>query len=158
MTAALAAGLAAMVLAFVPSPLRLLDGFDSAPEIEVHAPPPLKLTSMPPISAYGGITARPIFNADRRPDPLTSARRSTPQAQPADADISEFRLVGIVTDSVAQRALIVRSGGPAVKVSPGDRLGGWRIEKIDPSGVLATSEGRSVKIVIPKSQPPAATP
>ncbi|MCE9521373.1 MAG: hypothetical protein K8S25_02940 [Alphaproteobacteria bacterium] len=159
LTLALAAGFVTLVAAFVPSPLRLFDLFDAAPELEVHAPPQLKMTAMPPQASFAAISARPIFNAGRKPDPQTAVSASSSLAtQPVQGDLSQFRLVGIVTDSVTQRALIARAGQPTLRLSPGDRLAGWRIEKIDSTGVVATSEGRSTKIVIPRSELRTATP
>jgi hypothetical protein len=151
-------GLLALVLAFVPSPLRLFDMFDEAEAPDVPEPPLLKLALMPPVDNYAPIIARPIFNAGRLPDPASNAATSTPSHAPAQGDLSEFRLIGIVSDSANARALLVRGGAPAVKVAPGDKLGEWRIEKIDGTGVLATNNGRKTKIVILKSQPRPATP
>ena len=148
---ALGAGFVVLVLAFVPSPLRLLDLFDKAPEIEVRAPPSLKMVAVPPAAAFDVITARPIFNAGRKPDPQTTAASSAGDVA-VQGDLSEFRLVGIVTDSATQRALIEKSGSPSIRVGPGDTLAGWRIQKIDASGVVATKNGQSQKIVILKSQ------
>jgi hypothetical protein len=158
LTAALAAGFLALVLAFVPSPLRLFDLFDSAEAPDLHEPPTLKLAVMPPVDAYGAIVQRPIFNADRIPDPATSVATSMPAPQAAEGDLSEFRLVGIVADGVTARALLARGSAPAVKVRPGDKLGEWRIDTIDSTGVAASSNGRKTKIVILKAQPAPATP
>lgn len=158
LAAILGAGFIALVLAFVPSPLRLLDLFDTVAAPDLREPPALKLAAMPPEETYAGIVQRPIFNADRLPDPAASFTARAPAPQAAEGDLSEFRLIGIVSDSVTARALLARGGAPAIKVSPGDKLGEWRIEKIDGTGVVATSNGRKTKIVILKSQPQPATP
>lgn len=158
MAAILGAGFIALVLAFVPSPLRLLDLFDAAQAPELREPPTLKLTVMPPAASYAAIAQRPVFNAGRLPDPVTSVATSAPAPQPSAGDLSEFRLIGVVADSVTARALLARGGAPAIKVSPGDKLGEWRIDKIDGTGVVATHNGRKTKIVILKSQPAPATP
>jgi hypothetical protein len=63
-----AAGLAAAVIAFVPSPLRVFDLFDTLPVPEVKAPPPLVMTPLPAIITFDAIAERPLFNADRKPD------------------------------------------------------------------------------------------
>ena len=158
LTAALGAAFVALVVAFVPSPLRLLDLFDTPVELEIHAPAPLKIVAMPPLAAFAGIAARPIFNAGRSPDPDTNtAASAVPVPSAVEGDLSQFRLVGIVVDSVTQRALIERAGAPSLKLSPGDTLAGWRIEKIDATGVVATNAGRTTKMLIPKSQQRSTT-
>ena len=158
LAAALGAGLVAFVAAFVPSPLRVFDVFATAPKIEVSEPPKLALKEMPAADTYGEIVARPIFNAERKPDPDTRVAGSAPAATSADGDLSEFRVVGIVADSLTQRAIVERQGAAALHVAPGDSLGGWRITKIDAAGITATKDARSVRLVIPKTQPRAPTP
>lgn len=154
------AGFAVLVAAFVPSPLRLLSVFERPAEVAVGKPPPLVLPNMPPVSAYADIAARPIFNDGRRPDPPTRSATAAASGTPAgdQGELSEYRLVGIVADSVTQRAIVERAGSPSVRLRPGDRLAGWRIEKIDASGVVASKDSRSVRIGIPKAQSRTGTP
>ena len=65
-----AGGLGAAALAFVPSPFALLDLFARAPVLQVKEPPDVKLAPTPPLAAFDAIAARPLFNADRKPDPV----------------------------------------------------------------------------------------
>ncbi len=148
------AGLVALVAAFVPSPLRVFDLFDAPATISVRKPPPLKLRDMPPASAFAEVVARPIFNAGRKPDPAARSANTSPSATGADqGDLSEFRLVGIVVDSTTQRAIVERSGSPSMRLAPGDRLAGWRIDKIDAAGIVASKDARSIRIGMPKARP-----
>ena len=159
LAAALGSGFVAFVAAFVPSPLRVFDVFESAAKVEVREPPKLAMAEAPALEMFTEITARPIFNAARKPDPDARAA-ATPDAAGANvgADLSEFRLVGIVADSTTQRAIVERQGSASLHVAPGDSLGGWRIVKIDAAGITVTKDGRSVRVVIPKTQPRAPTP
>lgn len=153
---ALAAGVVAFVAAFVPSPLRLLSLFDVPVTIEVSKPPQLAMREMPAGEQFAEIEARPLFNVGRKPDPATRTAGSVQAAaQDRGGDLSSFRLVGLVSDSVTQRAIVERADGGTLRVSPGDSLGGWRIEKIDGTGIVARKDSQSVRIVMtkPKTHP-----
>lgn len=148
-------GFAALALAFVPSPLRLLDYFESVPLPQIRAPQRLKLAPMLPDSAFAEITARPIFNQGRLPDPPTAVR---PADEAGSADLSQFHLVGIVTNAATQLALVRRGEGPTTVLRKGDSLEGWRVEKIDVLGVTASDGIRSARLVIPRAQNNAPSP
>jgi hypothetical protein len=155
---AVVAGLAVLVAAFIPSPMRLLSAFDQPGEVLVAKPPPLVLQELPPVSAYADVAARPIFNEGRRPDPLTRPAASSAAPAADQGELSEYRLVGIVADSMTQRAIVERPGAPSLRLAPGDRLAGWRIDKIDATGVVASKDARSIRIAIPKAQTRTGTP
>lgn len=152
------AGFATMGAAFIPSPFRLLTYFEDVPEPQIKAPPPLKMAALLPKETFGEITARPIFNQGRRPDPASASVDMTMADTETTADLSQFRIVGIVTDRDTQLALVQTPGGATTKIRAGDTLEGWRIEKIDVSGVTATDGIRSSRLVIPRAQNAAPTP
>ena len=158
LAAAVGSGLIAFMAAFVPSPLRVFDVFDSVPKIEVREPPKLALKEMPAAGSYAEIAARPIFNADRKPDPETREVVAAPAAGSADNDLSGYRVVGIVADSSTQRAIVERQGSPTLHLAPGDTLAGWRVSKIDAMGLTLNKDGRSVQLAIPKTKPGTPTP
>jgi hypothetical protein len=152
------AGFAVMVAAFIPSPLRLFTYFESAPQVEIQPPPPLKMAAVPPRDAFAEITARPIFNQDRRPDPAREAPTSGENIAQQAGDLSQFRIVGIVTDREVQLALVQTPGGTTTRVRAGDTIDGWRIEKVDVSGVTASDGMRSARLVIPRAPNGRSTP
>jgi hypothetical protein len=160
LTVAAGTGFLALLAAFVPSPLRVMDLFDKPVEVTVQRPPKLVLREMPAISAYSEVTARPLFNSGRVPDPETTVGLAPSPAAVAQGpgELSEFRLVGIVTDSTTKLAIVERSGAPSLKVAPGDQLAGWRIDRIDASGLVATKDARSVRLGIPKARQRVDTP
>jgi general secretion pathway protein N len=140
--------------------LRLFTYLEDVPEPQIKAPPPLKMATLPPKETFAEITARPIFNQDRRPDPLKPAvdmAMTDGGVEPA-ADLAQFRIVGIVTDRDTQLALVQTPAGTTTKIRAGDTLEGWRIEKIDVAGVTATDGIRSSRLVIPRAQNAAPTP
>ena len=150
---ALGSGIVAFIAAFVPSPLQALSLFDKAETVSIVKPPPLAMREMPAAAAFEEIVARPLFNEGRRADPVTHNVGSVQASAPAaGGDLSEFRLVGLVVDSVTQRAIVERAGAGTLRVGPGDSLGGWRIEKIDSNGITARKDSQSVRIVMPKAK------
>lgn len=152
------AGFAAMLAAYLPSPASLLAG-QSARAPQVVEPPPLKMAAMPPREAFAEIASRPIFNNARRPDPpTTDATVQDVYGEGTVSDLSQFRVVGIVTDRETQLALVQTPAGKTERVRAGDTLEGWRIEKIDVSGVTATDGIRSARLAIPRAQNKAPTP
>lgn len=156
LSAFVGAGVVTFVAAFVPSPLQLFAAFDPPAEIEVAKLPTLAMREMPPATQFAGIEARPLFNEGRKADPAGRSTGSVQSTTPnAGGELSEYRLVGIVADSVTQRAIVERAGGATMRVGPGDRLGEWRVEKIDASGLTARNGSQSVRIVMsgPQAQP-----
>ncbi|MEQ1864562.1 MAG: hypothetical protein ABL996_07895 [Micropepsaceae bacterium] len=157
--AVLGVGVVALFAAYLPSPMQSLSVFDAPEAIEVAKPGVLKMREMPPQSTFAEIVARPIFNEGRRADPATrGAGTLQASAFEGQGDLSEFRLVGIVADATTQRAIVERPGAGTLTVGPGDRIGGWRVDKIDAHGVTASKDSQSVRLVIPKSRPRAVTP
>jgi hypothetical protein len=156
---AIGAGLLALLAAFVPSPFGLVGLFATPPNVSLRQPPVLSMRDMPPLSAFAEISARPLFNAGRKPDPAVGRLGGgEPSVGGDQGELSQYRVVGIVADRTTQRAIVERSGAPSLKLAPGDSLAGWRIVKIDAAGIVASKDARSVRIGIPKARPRAAAP
>lgn len=155
-----AAGLIWGGIAFVPSPLGLLDAFDVPQKLEIRKHPLLQLQAMPALAEYEDIVNKPLFNADRLPDPVAPAvPGSTPTAGGSSlGDISQFKLVGIAGDSVTRLALVQKSGGRLMTLKPGDSLDGWTVSDITAKGVAITGGGRKEFLTIPRASNNAKTP
>jgi hypothetical protein len=152
-----AMGLVAAALAFVPSPRGLLDVFQRPPVVEVEAPPPLQLNRTPPMSAFDTIAARPLFNADRRPDPLPPPPEP-PKPAIVLGDLSQYRVVGTVRDDREQLGLVQKNGAPLLTLKPGDTFEGWTVDKIDRSGIAISGGERREILAIPKATNAAKSP
>ncbi|MFM9862884.1 MAG: hypothetical protein ACKVRO_04695 [Micropepsaceae bacterium] len=154
-----AAGVLALIAALLPSPMRAFDFFDAPAVVEVRTVPAVKLRALPPATAYDDVIARPLFNAGRKPDPAVRPAAAVASASSGGAgELSAFRVVGIVADSTTQRAIVERNGAPSMRVGPGDKLGEWRIDRIDAAGIVASRDQRSVRLQIPKARTQPGTP
>jgi general secretion pathway protein N len=93
--------------------------------------------SMPPLSAYADVVARPLFSSTRRP-----AAQAALDDKPAD-----FTLVGIVI-SPGERHALLRHGSPAQleHVVEGQSVDGWTVTSIEPGRVLLAQSGREAEI------------
>lgn len=152
-----AAGGIAAVIAFVPSPLGLLDLFAKAPVLEVKAPPDVTLQRTPPVAAFDEIAARPIFNAERKPDPVPPPPEAA-KAVSTLGDLSQYRVLGTVRGGEMQLALLSKSGGAVLTVKPGDTFEGWTIDKIDDAGISISGGERKEVLAIPKANNAAKSP
>jgi hypothetical protein len=155
-----AAGLVWGGLAFVPSPLALLDAFDAPGKLEIPKHSPLQMQVMPALATYEDIVNRPLFNPDRLPDPVAPvAPGATPVAGATSlGDLSQFRLVGIAGDGVTRLALVQKTGGSMMTLRPGDSLDGWTVADITAKGVAITGGGRKEFLTIPRASNNAKTP
>jgi hypothetical protein len=153
----IALGLAAAAFSLVPSPLRVLDFFDRREELLVKAPPALVMAPMPAMDTFGAIAERPLFNADRKPDPLPPPPEP-PKPAITLGDLSQYRLVGVTGDRETQRAIIQKSGGASQMMKPGDQFEGWTIEKIDDGGLAISGGERKELLTIPKAKNAAQSP
>lgn len=151
------AGIVAAFVAFVPSPWGLFDLFSPLPQLEVHAPPPLRMKEIPAIETFAMIAERPLFNADRKADPLPPP----PEAEkPAVSlgDTAQYHLLGVTGDRWTQRALVQKAGGALLTLKPGDTFDGWTVGKIDAVGVAISGGDRKAILAIPKATNRAQSP
>ena len=94
--------------------------------------------------------ARPLFSSTRRPP------HDAPSG-PADSDLSDARLTGIVTTPGRRIAIFAVNGDKPLKVAEGDAVSGWRIETITPREV-SLSGPSGTKTLQPKLDPSLAPP
>ena len=152
-----AAGLIAAMVAFVPSPFAVFDLFQKPPVPGGKAPPPLRLAPTPPLASFDVIAARPLFNVDRKPDPLPPPPEV---AKPSITlgDLTQYRVVGTVRDDTKQLGLVQKTGGSLLTLKPGDTFEGWTVDKIDRAGIAISSGGRKEILAIPKAANAAKSP
>ncbi len=97
------------------------------------------------------ILARPLFSSTRRPAPAEAADRT------GDAELSDTRLAGILTEPGHRLAIFVPTGAKPIMVTEGDSIAGWRIDSITPLAVSLTGPD-GVKTLQPKIDPNLAPP
>jgi hypothetical protein len=140
--AALCLGLSAVIaieIAGTPSAGRStpLDGPGQRPRA-ARAPHDDTSFSLPPVSTFNEVAARPLFSDTRRPSAFAAA---TADARPT------FVLVGTVLSSQARDALI-RHGQPAQvdHVAEGQTIDGWTVGSILPDRVIFTNAGARLEV------------
>lgn len=109
--------------------------------------PPEPEFAMPPLDSYAEIVARPLFSPSRRPPPAAEgdAEDDASEAKPA-----LFILTGVVISAEARLALIQRANiAGVVRVSEGEEIDGWLVEKIAPDRVTLRQGAAVEEIELP---------
>lgn len=102
--------------------------------------------SMPPLSAYADVVARPLFSSTRRP-----------AAQAAlDDKAADFTLVGTVI-SPRERHALLSHGVPAEveRVVEGQSIDGWIVTSIEPGRVMLAQGGKQAEVDSSAKPPPS---
>src|SRR5438270_3003690 len=94
---------------------------------------------------------RPLFSATRRP-----TERAVPN-RPADPELTDVRLTGIVIDGDHRSAIFVRQGAKPLVRAEGEMVSNWRLDNVGPRAVtLAGPAGTT--ILEPKGDPNLVRP
>lgn len=94
---------------------------------------------LPPFPAFSAISDRPLFRADRRPEPAAIVETPVqptaeiPQGQP------DFVLIGTVTGPNGGVATI-RSQNETRRAYVGDTVDGWRVDRITGTGIEVSQD------------------
>ncbi len=110
-----------------------------------------------PLLAYRETTARPLFNATRRP--ILAAIGSNTEARDQPPLSPEgFRVLGVVKEETGPaRALIVTPEAPhGGWIEAGQEVGGWNLTEIGETAVTITSGGVSHRLTLYATPAPAA--
>jgi hypothetical protein len=92
-----------------------------------------------------------LFSATRRP-----TERAVPN-RPADPELTDFRLTGIVIDGDHRSAIFAKQGAKPLVRSEGEMVSNWRLDSVGPRAVtLAGPAGTT--ILEPKSDPNLVRP
>ena len=155
---AVVSGAAVCVFAIIPLPLALIIGMSSAPAHEIKAPLIVKLPEPSELKSYAGISERPLFNADRKPDPLPPPPPppTPPKPQVVLGDLTQLKLVGVVLSGDNKLALVRRASAAILTLRVGDTLDGWKVDKIDAQGVGLSGGEHQDGLRIPKAENKAA--
>ena len=101
----------------------------------------------PALAALRTTLERPLFNADRRPDPLADSGTRADPADPAKA--LPVRLTAVIVGNDGRRSVLVEIPGQdrPTLVGTGDQVAGWRVEAIDDEAVVLNAGGQ--RTVVP---------
>lgn len=109
------------------------------------------------LDSYAAIAERPLFSPTRRPaEPAPDTAPSQPRKS-----LARFVLSGVIIVSPEEKiALLRESKSPsAQRLSEGDEIAGWRIDKILPDRVILISGDKTAEIELwSDRQPPPRTP
>lgn len=121
---------------------------------ELPAAPPLEPFRLAPPGYYNPITARPLFIADRRPEPPPPPEDAALPEKPPPGPEQKFMLFGVMIAPGAQAALLrlEEPGAKTARVKVGDMIGEWRLDQISAEGVVLRKgeETREVPLSRPR--------
>jgi hypothetical protein len=120
------------------------------PEARSEAvPAPVDVPEATPREAYKAISEKNLFHPDRQEFPVTGAEQAKPSARPPVA------LQGVVISGDYQSATIVTPGKPLGKgereartVRVGDRIGDYKVAKIEEDRIFMESGGDSFEVLL----------
>lgn len=106
-----------------------------------------KSAAHPPLTTYGTTIARPVFFEGRRypaPQKPAPVAQSSVEAVPAQpVSLAGAKLRGVALADGTARALIEMPGLPAIWMTRGEAVDGWRLDSVD-SEKAKLINGRSV--------------
>lgn len=104
---------------------------------------------MPPMAAFDGIVARPIFSPTRRPG-----------ANQAPVIVSEnlgLAIMGLSITASGRVALFrPQDGGESLRLREGEDYRGWVLTRIDPNRVVFSRDGDEQQLELDYEKPPEA--
>ena len=109
----------------------------AAPPPELPAAPALEPFGLSPPSQYSEVAIRPLFIAERRPEPPPPPDETPPEKPPTGPE-QKFMLFGVMIMPGTQAALL-RPEAPNAKtarVGVGEMIGEWRLDAVLPDRVV----------------------
>lgn len=109
----------------------------SAPPPELPAVAPLEPFGLSPPGQYSEIAIRPLFIAERRPEPPPPPDETPPEKPPTGPE-QKFILFGVMIMPGTQAALL-RPEAPnarTTRVGVGEMIGEWRLDAVFPDRVV----------------------
>lgn len=136
-----------------PQPTRIA----VAPAPELPAVAPLENVGLAPPAHYGEITVRPLFIAERRPEPPPPPEETPPSEKPPAGPEQKFMLFGVMIAPGVQAALVrlVEPGAKTVRVGPGEMIGEWRLDTVFPDRVVLRKGDATQELPLTRPRKPA---
>jgi general secretion pathway protein N len=109
-----------------------------APPPELPAPPALERFRLAPPGQYAEMTARPLFIAERRPEPPPPPDEAAPPEKPSAGPEQKFMLFGVMIAPGTQAALVrlEEPNARTARVRVGEAIGEWRLDAVFPDRVV----------------------
>jgi general secretion pathway protein N len=127
------------------------------PSPELPVPPPLGRFQLAPASRYGEVTARPLFIAERRPEPPPPPDDAAlPKKSPADPE-QKFILFGVMIAPEIRAALlrVQEPNAKTARIKLGDLIGEWRLDAVFPDRVVLRKGGETQDLPLTRPRKPA---
>lgn len=137
--------LAAAILAAWAAPVSDPSPSGSAP---VSArPPPVPALELKALTQFPDTTARPLFNASRRPSPPSAPGPAPTLASPKPTRLVGYRLTGIVRSSTQRMILLTEEkSGRVVELHEGEQVDGWRLTSIGTDHARLSRDGHQIDL------------
>ncbi|MFZ1642934.1 MAG: hypothetical protein WAV07_16190 [Candidatus Contendobacter sp.] len=130
-------GLAALALFWrIGNPPRPPTVGSALPPLELPAVAALEPFQLSPPGQYGEVAVRPLFIADRRPEPPPPDEVAPPEKPPGPEQ--KFMLFGVMIAPGMQAALLrlEEPNARTTRVGLGEMIGEWRLDKISADGIV----------------------
>lgn len=118
------------------------------PRVEVDAPD---------LATLRETLERPLFDDDRRPDPVTGDAPAVPEAGPPPKPVP-VRLSAVIVGSDGVRSVLVQPEGQdrPQRVRKGEQVAGWRVDEISDDSVVVSSGSQTSVVPLRQFEPPPA--
>ncbi len=126
------------------------------PPPELPAVAPLERFRLSPPDGYGEMAARPLFIADRRPEPPPPDDVAAPEKPPVGPE-QKFMLFGVMIAPGIQAALLrmQEPNAKTARVKVGEMIGEWRLDTIFPDRVVLRKGGETQDLPLARPRKPA---
>lgn len=127
----------------------------AAPPPELPAVAPLERFRLPPPNRYDEVSARPLFIAERRPEPPPDDAAAA--EKPLEGAEQKFMLFGVIIAPETQTALL-RAPDPDAKtarIKVGEMIGEWRLDAVFPDRVVLRKGRETQDLPLTRPRRPA---
>ena len=129
----------------------------SAPPPELPAVAPLERFQLSPPGRYSEVAARPLFIAERRPEPPPPPDEVPPPAKPPPGPEQKFLLFGVMIAPGMQAALLrlEQPNAKTARIRLGEVIGDWRLDAVFPDRVVLRKGEVTLDLSLTRPRKPA---
>lgn len=126
------------------------------PPPELPAVAPLERFQLSPPDWYGEMASRPLFLADRRPEPPPPPDEATPEKPPVGSE-QKFMLFGVMIAPGTQAALLrlAEPNAKTARIKQGELIGEWRLDAVFPDRVVLRKGQATQDLPLTRPRKPA---